>query len=73
MFLEFAPAYFEYMSKALYHRLPTALVKILGVYQLGFDSKVTGKKAMYQVVVMENLFYKVYKVYCGKCYFMIFL
>lgn len=58
MFLEFAPAYFEYMSKAVFHTLPTALVKILGVYQIGYHNRVTGKKNMEQVVVLENLFYK---------------
>jgi 1-phosphatidylinositol-3-phosphate 5-kinase len=30
MFLDFAPAYFEYMAKAYYHHLPTVLCKILG-------------------------------------------
>jgi len=58
MFLDFAPAYFEYMTKALYHRLPSLLCKILGVYQVGYQNKVTGKKVLEQVVVMENLFYE---------------
>eukprot|EP01041_Mallomonas_annulata_P002649 gene2649-5200_t len=58
MFLDFAPAYFEYMAKAYYHRLPSLLCKILGVYQIGFHNKVTGKKVIEQVVVMENLFYE---------------
>lgn len=59
MFLDFAPAYFEYMGKAFYHGLPTTLCKILGVYQIGFHNRITGKKVMEQVVVMENLFFEV--------------
>lgn len=50
MFLDFAPAYFEYMSKALYHRLPTALVKILGVYEVGARNSVTGKKVSCRII-----------------------
>jgi hypothetical protein len=59
MFLEFAPAYFDYMAKAFYHGLPTTLCKILGVYQIGYHNRATGKKVMEQVVVMENLFFEV--------------
>jgi hypothetical protein len=59
MFLDFAPAYFDYMAKAFYHGLPTTLCKILGVYQIGYHNRVTGKKVMEQVVVMENLFFEV--------------
>jgi hypothetical protein len=59
MFLDFAPAYFDYMAKAFYHGLPTTLCKILGVYQIGYHNRVTGKKVMEQVVVMENLFFVV--------------
>ena len=44
MFLEFAPAYFEYMAKVFYNNIPTVLCKILGVYTLGFHNKETGKK-----------------------------
>ena len=44
MFLDFAPAYFEYMAKSFYHGLPTTLCKILGVYQIGFHNRSTGKK-----------------------------
>jgi 1-phosphatidylinositol-3-phosphate 5-kinase len=57
MFLDFAPAYFEYLAKSFYHGLPTLLVKILGVYQLGYHNRLTGKRVMEQVVIMENLFF----------------
>ncbi|CAM9097245.1 unnamed protein product [Ectocarpus fasciculatus] len=58
MFLDFAPAYFEYMQKVFYLGLPTILCKVLGVYQIGFHNRTTGKKVMEQVVVMENLFFE---------------
>lgn len=57
MFLESAPAYFEYLSKAFFHGLPTVLCKIVGVYQIGYHNRVTGKKSMEQVAVMQNIFY----------------
>jgi hypothetical protein len=31
MFLNFAPSYFAYMAKVCFHRLPSLLVKIVGV------------------------------------------
>ncbi|KAL3915868.1 MAG: hypothetical protein SGILL_005444, partial [Bacillariaceae sp.] len=57
MFLDCAPAYFEYLSKAFFHGLPTVLCKIVGVYQLGYHNRVTGKRSMEQVAVMQNIFY----------------
>jgi hypothetical protein len=44
MFLDFAPAYFEYQAKTLFEGLPSVLCRILGVYQVGFHNKVTGRK-----------------------------
>ena len=64
MFLDFAPAYFEYMAKAYYHNLPTVLCKVLGVYTVRYDNKETGKKATENYVVMENIFYQVSLVAC---------
>jgi hypothetical protein len=32
-FLQFAPGYFEHMAAAIIHGLPTALVKIVGVFR----------------------------------------
>jgi 1-phosphatidylinositol-3-phosphate 5-kinase len=57
MFLESAPAYFEYLSKAFFHGLPTVLCKIVGVYQIGYHNRLTGKRSMDQVAVMQNIFY----------------
>ena len=56
-FVKFAPAYFEYMSQAFFHELPTVLAKILGFYQIGSKNPVTGKTMKMDVLVMENLFY----------------
>ena len=53
MFLDCAPAYFEYLSKAFFHGLPSMLAKIVGVYQIGYHNRVTGKRTMEQVAVMQ--------------------
>jgi len=58
MFLEYAPAYFEYLSKSFFHKYDTLLVKVLGVYQIGSHNRVNGRRIMEQVVVMENLFHE---------------
>ena len=65
MFLDCAPAYFEYLSKAFFHGLPTVLCKIVGVYQIGVHNRVTGKRSMEQVAVMQNIFYnrKITKIF----------
>ena len=57
MFLDCAPAYFEYLSKAFFHGLPTVLCKILGVYQIAYHNRVTGKRTMEQIAIMPNMFY----------------
>mmetsp|Transcript_4381 Transcript_4381/g.12074 ORF Transcript_4381/g.12074 Transcript_4381/m.12074 type:complete len:1827 (+) Transcript_4381:66-5546(+) len=65
MFLDCAPAYFEYLTKAFFHGLPTVLCKIVGVYQIGVHNRVTGKRSMEQVAVMQNIFYnrKITKIF----------
>lgn len=55
-FVAFAPSYFEYMSQALFHDLPTVLAKIFGVYQITMRRAQSSQVRMY-VLVMENLFY----------------
>jgi len=57
MFLDCAPSYFEYLSKSFFHGLPTVLCKIVGVYQIGYHNRVTGKRTMEQVAIMQNMFY----------------
>ena len=58
MFLEYAPAYFEYLSKAFFCCYATLLVKVFGVYQIGSHNRTSGKRTMGQVVVMQNLFHE---------------
>ncbi|CAG8470457.1 8558_t:CDS:10 [Ambispora gerdemannii] len=57
-FSKFAPAYFEYMSKAFFHELPTVLAKIFGFYRIGYKNEQDGKNMKIDVIVMENLFYE---------------
>jgi len=45
------------LSKSFFHGLPTVLCKIVGVYQIGYHNKATGKRDMQQVAVMQNIFY----------------
>ncbi|KAI9682020.1 MAG: 1-phosphatidylinositol-3-phosphate 5-kinase [Caeruleum heppii] len=56
-FLRFAPAYFQIMSEALFHELPSVIAKMLGFYQIIIKNPVTGVELKWDVVVMENLFY----------------
>jgi len=56
MFIDYAPAYFEYMANAFYRDLPTVLCKILGVYSISYDRK-GDRRTTHNVVVMENIFH----------------
>jgi hypothetical protein len=58
MFNDFAPAYFEYISKALFHALPTVLCKIFGVYQVGFHNTYTNRKVV-DVLFLKKCIYVV--------------
>lgn len=57
-FLRFAPDYFDYMSKCLFHGLPSALAKMLGVYQVVIKNPATGADLNCFLQVMENVFYE---------------
>jgi 1-phosphatidylinositol-3-phosphate 5-kinase len=58
-------SYFEVVSLAAFFSpvncafdpRPTVLCKIVGVYQIGYHNRVTGKRTMEQVAVMQNIFY----------------
>ena len=56
-FLRFAPAYFNIMSEALFHDLPSVIAKMLGFYQIVIKNPATGTEIKWDVLVMENLFY----------------
>ncbi|KAI9768688.1 MAG: 1-phosphatidylinositol-3-phosphate 5-kinase [Geoglossum simile] len=56
-FLRFAPAYFQIMSEALFHELPSVIAKMLGFFQIIIKNPLTGVDLKWDVLVMENLFY----------------
>lgn len=57
-FIKFTPSYFEYMTQAMFHDLPTTLAKVFGFYQIQVKSPVSGSKNYkMNVIIMENLFY----------------
>ncbi|KAJ5174982.1 uncharacterized protein N7482_000859 [Penicillium canariense] len=56
-FLKFAPAYFQIMSEALFHDLPSAIAKMFGFYQIIIKNPVTGIEQNWFLLLMENLFY----------------
>ncbi|KAJ5267584.1 hypothetical protein N7478_010392 [Penicillium angulare] len=56
-FLKFAPAYFQIMSEALFHELPSAIAKMFGFYQVIIKNPATGMEFNWFLLLMENLFY----------------
>ncbi|KAH0536983.1 hypothetical protein FGG08_006185 [Glutinoglossum americanum] len=56
-FLRFAPAYFQIMSEALFHELPSVIAKMLGFFQIIIKNPLTGVDLKWDVLIMENLFY----------------
>jgi 1-phosphatidylinositol-3-phosphate 5-kinase len=56
-FLKFAPNYFQIMSEAFFHELPSVIAKMLGFYQIIIKNPVTGVECNWFLLVMENLFY----------------
>ncbi|CAL8266391.1 unnamed protein product [Lota lota] len=56
-FLDFAPHYFTYITKAVQQKRPTALAKILGVYRIGYKNSQNNTEKKLDLLVMENLFY----------------
>ncbi|KAH8700855.1 putative 1-phosphatidylinositol-3-phosphate 5-kinase [Talaromyces proteolyticus] len=56
-FLKFAPAYFQIMSEALFHELPSAIAKMCGFYQVIIKNPATGVEFNWFLLLMENLFY----------------
>ena len=56
-FLKFAPAYFQIMSEALFHEMPSAIAKMFGFFQVIIKNPVTGVDFNWYLLLMENLFY----------------
>lgn len=57
-FLSFLPEYLAYCELAMVGRHPSALVKVVGVYQMTYKNTVTNKTGVHYILVMENLFYE---------------
>ena len=55
MFLDNGSEYFQYISQYLFHKMPSALAKILGVYKI--TTKQKNKEIKYYLLLMENIFY----------------
>ena len=56
-FLKFAPGYFQIMSEALFHELPSAIAKMFGFYEVIVKNQTTGTEFNWYLLLMENLFY----------------
>ncbi|ETN38405.1 uncharacterized protein HMPREF1541_06440 [Cyphellophora europaea CBS 101466] len=56
-FLKFAPNYFQIMSEAFFHELPSVIAKMLGFYQIIIKNTATGVEYNWYLLLMENLFY----------------
>ncbi|KAL4960135.1 1-phosphatidylinositol-3-phosphate 5-kinase FAB1 [Aspergillus stella-maris] len=56
-FLKFAPVYFQMMSEALFHDLPSAIAKMFGFYQVVIKNPATNTEFNWYLLLMENLFY----------------
>ncbi|KAH8816483.1 1-phosphatidylinositol-3-phosphate 5-kinase-like protein FAB1 [Xylogone sp. PMI_703] len=56
-FLRFAPAYFNIMSEALFHDLPSVIAKMFGFYQVTIKNPYSGTELKLDLLLMENLFY----------------
>ena len=55
MFLSNGLEYFQYLSQFLFHKMPSALAKILGAYKIIVKQK--NKETKYNLILMENIFY----------------
>lgn len=56
MFVEFAPAYFDYMCKAFFHNYPCALAKILGAYVIQIKNSDENQPSFKKyILILENL------------------
>ena len=59
MFLEMAFNYFQHMDEYLFHKMPSLLMKTLGVYKIHIKKEENGilKEENYYLMMMENLNY----------------
>lgn len=57
MFIETGFQYFHHNAKFLFHKMPSALAKILGAYKIKIRNHKINKAENSYVILMENLFY----------------
>ena len=57
MFIETGFQYFHHNAKFLFHKMPSALAKILGAYRIKKKFLKTNKGENLYIILMENLFY----------------
>ena len=59
MFLEMGFNYFQHMDEYLFHKMPSLLMKILGVYKIHIKKEENGitKEENYYLMMMENMNY----------------
>jgi 1-phosphatidylinositol-3-phosphate 5-kinase len=57
-FLENATAYFDYVAKSKFQDQPTALVKILGIYQISWEKGNGERRNPVSFIAMPNLFFR---------------
>ena len=57
MFIETGFQYFHHNAKFLFHKMPSALAKILGAYKIKVRSPKNSKDENSYLILMENLFY----------------
>ena len=57
MFIETGFQYFHHNAKFLFHKMPSALAKILGVYKIKIKQPKSTKVENIFIILMENLFY----------------
>jgi hypothetical protein len=57
MFLEAGFQYFHHIAKYFFHRMPSALAKILGAYKIKKKNLKANKVETYYILLMENLFF----------------
>ena len=55
MFLDNGLEYFQYISRFLFHKMPSALAKILGAYKIIIKKK--NREIKYHLILMENIYY----------------
>lgn len=57
MFIETGFQYFHHNAKFLFHKMPSALAKILGAYKIKIKNNRTNRAENSYIILMENLFY----------------